>query len=206
MLHLDHISLVAKQQTFEELGFRVTPTGVTANHARIFLDRTYLEVTPPDQRQVGIRAGGWFLRPADPTEAADTLRAAGLAAEGPSPYRGEDGSWLDVSIPAATTALPVLTKRTDEPEDCWPPPQIHDHPNGATTLAAIHLQMQDPAPLLHLFEALGVPSIGSDTFELAGKERVVVQPSAGGTDGIVAAIVKGAGASQLTLETRPLSS
>jgi Glyoxalase-like domain len=205
MPHLDHISLAGRQTTFEELGFRVTPTRGTTDHARILLDRFYFEVTPPRQRQVEIGARGWFLRPADPAQLADTLRGAGLEADGPRPYQAEDGRWLDVSIPERTSpAFPIFTKRTDEPEDAWPPPLIHAHPNGAATLAAIHLQLRDPAPLLHLFEVLGVPSVGPATFELAGKVRVVVQPAAGNTDGIVAAIIERTGASPWRLETKPL--
>src|ERR1035441_6890509 len=205
MLHLDHISLVAERRTFEGLGFRVTPTGGSMTHARIFLDQTYFELRPPGRRQLEVGSRGWFLRPADPGEAADTLRAAGLAAEGPSHYQGEDGRWLDISLSAASASvLPILTKRVDRPDGEWPPPLVDRHPNGATRIAELHLQAQDPAPLLNLFEALGVPSVGPDTYELAGRAQVVLRATDSGANGVVAVVLERPGAEQLRLEAEPL--
>lgn len=205
MPDLDHISLVAEQRAFAELGFRVTPTGGATEHARVHLDRTYFEVTPPGPRQAGVGSRAWFLRPADPAQAADALRAAGLAACGPSHYRGEDGSWLDVSISAEPeSALPILTKRIDIAAGEWPPPLADPHPNGATRIAELHLRVQDPAPLLSLFEALSVPSAKADTFELPGGTRVVVQTADGCASGVVMVVIERAGAGPLELEVEPL--
>jgi Glyoxalase-like domain len=200
MPHLDHISLVAEQRALKELGFRVTPTSGSGEHARVFLDQTYFEVTPPGPRQSEVGSRAWFIRPADPAEAAGTLRAAGLAANGPSHYEGKDGSWLDVSISGdPASALPILTRRIDMPDGQWPPPLADPHPNGATRIAELHVQAQDPAPLLSLFEALGVPSVKRDAFELAGGTRIVVRASDGGS-GVVTVVVERADAAELRLD------
>jgi hypothetical protein len=207
MTALDHVSLVGEQRDFAQLGFRVTPTEGSSSHARVFLDGTYFEVTPPDRLrprpQVGSRS--WFLRPEDSSQAAEELRAAGLTVEGPSPYRGEDGEWLDLSLPGrAKSALPIFTKRVDLPEGKWPPPLGSAHPNGAVRLVELHLQVGDPAPLRKLFEALQAPLAAPDTFELEGAARIAVGPSGSGPVGVSAVVVERVDGERLKFVTEPL--
>lgn len=205
MITLDHVSLVGEQQDFAQLGFRVTPSDGSSRHARVFLDGTYFEVTPPDQPRPQLGSRHWFLRLADPTVAAEELRAAGLTVEGPNPYRREDGEWLDLSLSrSAKSALPILTKRVDLPDGQWPPPLGSAHPNGAARLAELHLQVRNPAPLLSLFAALQVPLAAPDTFELEGATRIVVGTSGSGPIGVSAVVVERADGERLEFEAEPL--
>jgi hypothetical protein len=202
--HLDHVSLVGERAAFEEWGFRVTDTVGVANHGRVFFDRTYLEVTPPASGESELGSRGWFLRPCNVTATADVLRAAGLAVEGPEPYRGEDGNWLDVMISnPITTALPILTRRIDMPEGAWPPRLGEPHPNGGHRLAALHLRLRDPTPLVNLFKFLGIPSSEPGAFVFPGDERIVIETSAEGPDGIVAVVVDRAKGGPLELTVEP---
>jgi hypothetical protein len=204
--HLDHVSLVGDRAAFEELGFRVTPTSDAGQHGRIFLDRTYLEVTPRDRGRAGLGAAGWFLRPSDPFEAAEAMRAAGLTIEGPSRFQGDDGSWLDLLILGASpAALPMVTKRSDQPEEAWPPALVDPHPNGAVRVSALHLRLQYPSSLLRVFEVLEVPRSNEGAFLLGGSERVVVETSADGPEGIVAVIIERSGGASLSLTLSPIA-
>jgi hypothetical protein len=201
---LDHVSLVAERVTLEGLGFRVTPTPGAEDHARVFLDRTYLELTPP-RDAVEVRARAWFLRRSDLGQAADSLRAAGFRVAGPSRYRGRDGEWLDVSASESEeAALPTLSKRLDRPEESWPPSLADPHPNGVTRLAALHLRARDPSRLLLLLASLDVPSPAPAALELAGGERLVVEPSSSGPEGISALVFERANDPEpLVLDTTP---
>jgi hypothetical protein len=202
--HLDHVSLAGERAAFEESGFRVTDTDGVSPHGRVFFDRTYLEVTPPAVGESGLRSRGWFLRPRDAAATARILRAAGLTVKGPEPYRAEDGNWLDVTISdPITTALPIFTRRIGAPECDWPPRLDEPHPNGAHRLAALHLRLRDPTPLVSLFEILGIPSAEPGAFSFPGAERIVIETSAGGPDGIVTVVVDRAEGGSLALGVEP---
>jgi hypothetical protein len=203
--YLDHVSLVAERAAFEEAGFRVADTEGVTHHSRVFFDRTYLEVTPPVAGERGLGSRGWFLRLADAAVTADLLRTAGLSVEGPDRYRGEDGVWLDLTISGPSmTALPTLTRRIDVPEAAWPPAIDEPHPNGALRLAALHLRLRDPAPLVNLLEVLGIPAEKSSPFVFPGEKRLLIETGAEGPDGIVAIAIDRPGRGTLELVMEPL--
>lgn len=183
---LDHVSLTAASAQIEELGFRLSPISGSAPRARVFLDGTYLEVMPPGEAEsTALDARAWFLRPADPDEAAEVLRGEGIPAIGPDLYEGDDGTWLDVMIDRETSVLPILTRRVDRPAHEWPPLRGADHLNGTTRLSAIHIEARDLTHISRVVKALGARAEGSGTFELGGGGRVHVHKSQDGREGIV---------------------
>jgi hypothetical protein len=184
---LDHVSLTAETARVEGLGLRLSPTGGDGSHARVLFERSYLEVTPPAGTAAAeLGARGWFLRPADPGEAAEALRSAGISAVGPGAYEGADGTWLDLRIEPASPALPILTQRLDMPADEWPPPRGSSHANGATRLSAVHLESEDPVLVGRVLETLGARPRGDGRFELGGGGGVIVRESRAGREGVVA--------------------
>jgi hypothetical protein len=204
--HLDHVSLVGDRAYFENLGFRVAPTLDSGQHGRIFLDRTYLEVTPWEDGRRGLGARGWFLRPSDPFKAAEAIRASGLKVKGPSQYEGDDGRWLDVLISAASpAALPIITKRSDRPEEWWPPALADPHPNGASRISTLRLRLRSPGSLLRVLESLGVPRSSPTTFRLAGGVSVVVEHSPDRPEGIVAIAIDRSNGESLALTLSPFA-
>jgi Glyoxalase-like domain len=188
--HLDHVGLTATTSTMQRLGFRVTPTQGMSSHARVFLDRSYIEVTPPSGDADGLGAGGWFLRAGDLEQAAAALRAHGIPTTGPSPYSGEDGTWLDVAVPSAfSQVLPILTRRVDVPAAVWPPPLEALHPNGATGLSEIHVRTAHPGTLASVLTAVGARAVGSGRFELAGGAMILVEDSPSGSEGFTVVVI-----------------
>jgi Glyoxalase-like domain len=152
---LDHVSLIAERAALARLGFELAPTAGDPEHARVLLDRSYLEVRSGDAAGGEMRASGWFLRPADLDATVATLREHGFACVGPTAYEGVDGTWLDLRVEAEPGAwLPTLTVRSDRSE--WPPPLERPQPNGATRLAAVRVRSDTPVALRRMLDALAV--------------------------------------------------
>jgi ribosomal protein S18 acetylase RimI-like enzyme len=194
---LDHVSLAADRSSIEELGFTVTPTPGDAEHGRVHLAGSYLEVTPSDGGPRGSR--GWFLRPADLETAAELLRRAGLPAPAPRSYRGADGIWLDLELAAAGPALPVLTRRLELPAGPWPPAAGPPHANGATRLAAVQVETAEPARLAAVLRALGASGEGEAELELGGGSRVLIEAPASPAEAVTALVLDRAEAPPLTV-------
>jgi hypothetical protein len=183
---IDHVSLTAASAHIEELGFRLSPISGPGSRARVLFDGTYLEVLPPDEAaSVALGARAWFLRPADPDEAATALRDEGIPAIGPDVYKGHDGAWLDVMIDRESSVFPILTQRLDMPAQGWPPSRGTDHLNGATRLSTVHIEARDPTQISRVLKTLGARTEGSGTFGLGGSGRVRVHKSQDGRQGIV---------------------
>ena len=205
---LDHVSLTTGNAQIEALGFHLNPTSGSSSRARILFEHSYLEVRPPDGTEGTVPgARGWFLRPADSSEAAEALRGKGIPAIGPDLYEGDDGTWLDVTIPEHKgSVLPILTRRVDMAAHEWPPSRGSDHANGATRLSAVHLEAEDPTQISSVLEALGARTEDSETFELGGGGRVVIQESQDEREGIVALDLDRAGRPPLRLQVSPVKS
>ncbi len=133
------------------------------------------------------------------------MRASGLKIEGPTTYRGDDGSWLDVRVLGASPAIPMITKRRDKSEEAWPPALVDSHPNGAVRVSALHLRLNSPGTLLRVFDALDLPPANRTTFLLAGSVKVVVEASADGPEGIVEMIIERTGGESLSLTLSPVA-
>jgi hypothetical protein len=154
----DHISLLGSLENIEDLGFVATTTqGADGRHARVFLDRMYIELDVVDAGPSSFTATGWFLRPTDLEAAASALAAAGLDVRGPERYEGHDGRWVDVSFLGGGLdgASPILTARVDMPRGSWPPEAPVEHPNGVTTIGALELEMPDPERAMRTLSVLG---------------------------------------------------
>lgn len=203
--HLDHLSLAATPSAIERLGFRVTPTPGAEAHARVFLDRSYIEVTPGAGRSDGIEARGWFLRPPDLDAAAAALRASGIPFTGPNTYEGADGTWLDLTLPGAV-GLPTLTVQVDGGVDDWPPPLEGAHPNGTVRLSAVRLRVREPARVIRVLETLGGRDDGSGRVVLGGGGSVVVESTREGPPGITSAAFERSGRSPLVVPVEPQAS
>jgi hypothetical protein len=172
------VSLAVSRPLLDELGLRVTTTAGGAGHARVLLDRCYLEV--PESSASHSRADlGWFLRPDDLDAAAELLRNAGITASDPAEYVGYDGRWLDVE-PTETfdaSGLPTLTRRPDLDEDEWPPPLIMPQPNHVTGVAELHVYSQAPDTLRLALEVLGADRQDSGNYILSDGTTIVVDES-----------------------------
>lgn len=154
MLSVDHVSLTGTIADLERDGFRITRTPADPTHARIHLDRSYLELRT-DAPAPALRGVGWFLRPDDPAAIIRQLTAAGVMASEPSLYLGSDGRWSDITVGDGRcgAAAPVITHRIDWAD--WPPPLDVPHPNGAVTIVGVELGLGDPAALAALLTTLG---------------------------------------------------
>ncbi len=169
MARLDHLSIVAPFSELERAGFRITRTpGTDGEHARILLDRMYVEVSRAPQAEL-MRGVGWFVA-GELSVTAEVLAGQGIAVSQPVVYRGADGEWLDVTFAGEPreVALPVLTKRTDLEE--WPPPLIQPHPNGAVAVSAVHLNVEHPGFLSTLLRALKAKAMSPARYLLSGVE------------------------------------
>ena len=199
--HLDHVSITASATQLSTLGFRVTPTPGADSHARVLLDRCYLEVTPSPS----MTGRAWFLRPKDVHLAASALRRAGIPSNAPTPYVGHDGSWLDVEAtdPGGGLGLPIVTRRTDLDEATWPPPFATPHPNGATRLAELHVRLQTPEPLSRALEALGAERQQTGRFILGDGAVVVIDAESTARSGIAKLVLVTTRASPLLLAFHP---
>jgi hypothetical protein len=177
-LRLDHVSLAVSRPLLDELAFRVTTTAGGAGHARVLLDRCYLEV--PASSASDSRADlGWFLRPDDMDVAAELLRDAGITASDPAEYVGYDGRWLDVEPTEkfVTSGLPILTRRLDLDEAAWPPPLITPHPNHVTGVAELHVFSRAPETLRLALEVLGADRQDAGKYVLSDGTAIVVDDS-----------------------------
>jgi hypothetical protein len=195
MVSLDHVSLLAGAAAIEARGFRFTATATAADHGRVFLDRSYLEVTVETNPCPGaLRARGWFLGCADLDGAVTRLRAAGIGVDAPRPYRGPDGTWLDLDLSGRSLVpLATLTRRTDLPAGAWPPALADPHPNGATRLAEVRLRVPDPAPVAAVLTSLGATAEGR-SFRFAAGGRVTIEDEPGPGAIVAVAIERDRGA------------
>ena len=153
---LDHVSVrgPALGEICRRLGLPVRPTPGTRDHARVLLDRTYLELAEGSAPEV--RASRLFLGFQDASEALAALHARGLAGARLEPYRGHDGVWEDVSLGHPEAALVTLVHRV-EPADLardWPPALVQVPASGVRGLAAVTLTTPDVPHALELFRAL----------------------------------------------------
>ncbi len=193
MLSVDHVSLTGTLAELEHRGFRLTPTRSDPAHARIHLERAYLElrVAPPGSP---LRGEAWFLRPDDPAAIMRQLTVAGVMASEPSPYLGSDGRWSDITVGDGQcgAAAPVITHRIDRAD--WPPPLDVPHPNGAATIVGVELGLGVPAALTALLSRLGArtqstpfgPRLGLGTTEItiaASRHSAPTAVVLGGHDG-----------------------
>jgi hypothetical protein len=205
---LDHLSLAGPPGEFERLGFCLTPTRGAPSHARILLERSYVEVTPADAKADGLTACGWFLRPDNLEQAAQALRNRGISVTGPQPYEGADGTWLDLMLAGPTTTLlPTLTRRLDRPAEAWPPSLESPHPNGAVALKEVRLRSREPAMLIAVLDALGAGAAGPGRFELEAGTAISIEDSPG-PEGFIAVAVaverEGGSSLMLDLALQPL--
>jgi Glyoxalase-like domain len=190
---LDHVSIYASARELERLGFRATMTpGSSGRHARILLDRSYLEVVAPRDAEAPIAGRAWFMRPTDPGSAAADLRRRGVPASEPATHKGQDGTWLDVQIemPQLAAVLPILTRRLDATAGDWPPPLDEPHPNGALSIDELRLRAQAPEALGRVLGALGARHDADGRFVFAGGLVVAVDLAAGSPEGIAAIVVR----------------
>ena len=187
VLDLDHVSLAVGDferrvpGTMDALGFAVHRTEPRVRHGRVFLDRSYVEVSEdPDSTSPGSRDDAWkltrfFLRHDDPGRLARSLDGRKLPVRGPFEYRGHDGVWLDLAfdLPALDTVLPIVVKRVAprEAAEDWPPALGLPHPNGARDLRAVCLVVDDLCHASSFFRAL----LGQGT-DHGARGRVVSAP------------------------------
>jgi len=199
--HLDHVSITASATQLDTLGFRVTPTPGANSHARVLLDRWYLEVMPSPS----MTGRAWFLRPQDVHLAASALRRAGVLCDAPTPYVSHDGQWLDLEAPdpGGELGLPIVTRRTDLDEARWPPPLATPHPNGATRLAELHLRVGTPEPLSRALEALGAEREQTGRFILGDGAVVVIDAESTASCGIAKLVLATTRATPLSLAFHP---
>jgi hypothetical protein len=190
---LDHVSISAPLRELERRGFRATMTpGSSSRHARVLLDRSYLEVIAPLDAGAPLAGCAWFMRPADPGSAAADLRRRGVPASEPVRYKGRDGTWLDVQIevPRLAAVLPVLTRRIDATAGDWPPPLDEPHPNGALSIDELRLRARAPEALGRVLGALGARRDAHGRFVVAGGLVGAVDKTAGSPEGIAAIVVR----------------
>ena len=223
MLSLDHVSLRASPAELERRGFRVTPTaGAHGQHARVMLDRSYLELTWPGTSVTNVRisqvndeggpgprsrgprtpggkrsplsAVGWFVRSDGQDALLGRLRASGVAVPAPAPYAGRDGEWLDLKLPGAAVVTPIVTRRTDR--DDWPPALTAPHPNGATSITRLRVSAQRPRALRAVLTAAGASERGSGRIGLCGAELEI---ETGRADALTAIILGDSRGGELVL-------
>jgi hypothetical protein len=162
-IRLDHATLEvpdlveAGDILWERFGLRVTPTPEDREgHARLFLDRTYLEVVP-GAAEDELRLTGFYLFHPDVPTAVERLRAVGLASGPAVPYRGIDGVWWDGMLTAPEgVPAPLLVQRT-HPADvaaAWPPPLRNRHPSGIERLLGVYLITPYVAQAVDFYERL----------------------------------------------------
>lgn len=183
-MRLDHVSITAPAGALEDLGFVVTQTGgARGDHARVYLDRVYLEVTAGP----GLAGRGWFLRPDDVTTVARDLRERGVTAADPVEYRGRDGTWLDVELrePALEGPAPILTRRIDVPHGAWPPSLPVAHPNGSRRIKALTVSSPVPDALAHALRVLGGAAPVPGRIRWPDGAEIVITAAPSGRGGLV---------------------
>jgi hypothetical protein len=149
------IDLLARRYALD-----LVPTvGAAHRHGRIYLDRTYLEVSAADRSNWEVAA--FFLGFSDLARLRRQLSLAGLAHHH-QVYEGVDGRWDDVTIELADVSVPVLVRRTEPVELArnWPPPLEAAHRCGATILAEVHVPVSSLREAADLYTRLlgGEPS------------------------------------------------
>lgn len=180
-LWLDHASLcvpslpLAIRRLDEVLGLTVVPTPARpAAHARIWLDRSYLEV----RAEGAWGLGGFFLGFPERVTTQEALAARGLVARPAPRYVGVDGAWEELHLEGpGDVPLPILVRRIEPPELArdWPPPLSTAHPGGAISLAGLELVVPELTLAAPIYRALGASSEGDP-----GNERLQVQLGARG--------------------------
>jgi hypothetical protein len=183
-LRLEHATLEVPDLTeagdilWDRFGLRITATPEDSEgHARLYLDRSYVEVVPGTSDADGLRLTGFYLSHPDVPSAIETLWERGLA-NGPAvTYRGVDGVWWDgVLTPPEGVPAPVIVQRT-EPADVaadWPPALINRHPSGIERLLAVYLVTPYVAQAVEFYEQL------SQTFAAWGGAFPARQLKSGG--------------------------
>lgn len=160
-LWLDHASIAvpdlpaAVEDLDAKLGLATTVSpAAPERHSRVYLDRTYLEVSA-DAARVGWRATMCFLRFADPDALRVHLDATGLTYTF-GVWEGVDGTWDDVEVRSGDVRLPTLVRRT-APTDIardWPPALSGSHRCGARSLMEVHLEVPSLDAVTRAFSAL----------------------------------------------------
>lgn len=185
-LWLDHASIAvpelraAVDHLEHRLGLRTTVSpGAPERHGRIYLDRSYLEVSlgPGDDRW---SASSFFLRFDDPVALRRHLDGVGLGYRF-GEYEGVDGTWDDVEIDAPMT-MPILVRRTRPPEIArtWPRPLIEPHPCGARRLAEVHVGVPSLRTALDAYgRLLGVSEPSMAVEPRSGRTRATIPTKAG---------------------------
>jgi hypothetical protein len=167
------------------MGFMVAYTpGTEGEHARVLLDRVYVELSPAD----AVAGRAWFVRPDDVHAAARLLRERGIDASDPATYAGRDGTWLDVELrlPLLAPVLPIVTRRSDAVMGGWPPALQQPHPNGVRGIAWLALRTPVPDRLGRVLVALGAVAAGPLRWTLEGGAEVRAVHAAGGAEGLQA--------------------
>ena len=181
-LWLDHASIAVPDLTSaiehldRRLGLRATVSPeAPERHSRVFLDRSYLEVSTGSGR--GWDANLFFLRFADPVGLRAHLDAAGIAARF-GEYEGVDGMWDDVEVLVGSVPLPILVRRTAPASIAsdWPPALREEHGCGARWLAAVHVEvesLEDATEAYRRLLAIHPPSRPADgTWAASGRVRL----------------------------------
>lgn len=160
-LWLDHVSIavpdltVALERLEQRLGLAAVRTAAEPrHHSRIFLDRSYLEVSDREPGE-GWRTPYFFVRFEDPAALREHLEASGLAWTWGS-YQGVDGLWDDVSIESRSVPCPFLVRRT-EPVDLagdWPPALERVHRCDARSLHEVGVGVADLASAMEVYTRL----------------------------------------------------
>lgn len=147
-LWLDHVAVAVPDLTAalehmdRRLGLRATVSPeAPERHSRVLLHRSYLEVST--------RSGGrdweatlFFLRFSDTGALQAHLDSAGIDYRF-GEYEGVDGTWDDVEVRVGTVPLPILVRRTGPAAVArdWPPALSKEHPCGARSLGAVHVEV-----------------------------------------------------------------
>jgi hypothetical protein len=183
-IRLDHATLEVPDLTeavdifWDRFGLRVTLTPADPEgHARLFLDRGYIEIVPQQGDASGLRLTGFYLSHPNVPEAIERLCEVGLASGPAVTYRGVDGVWWDGMLtPPEGVPAPILVQRIEPPDVAadWPPPLHHRHPSGIERLLGVYLVTPYVAQAVEFYERL------AHTFAAVGAMRPARQLKSGG--------------------------
>lgn len=194
-LFLDHASVYVPtleqgaRRLEEVLGLTVTPTPARpAQHARIWLDRSYLEV----RAEGAWGLGGFFLRHGDAAGTLAALQARGLQAWRGPPYVGVDGEWEELHVRAAQAVpLPLLVRRVAPAGLAadWPPPLRSVHSGGARALVGVELavsQLDEAAAAYAALSDVPIEAGPSETVRVrfSGGASVTLRQRDEGSEGV----------------------
>ncbi len=165
MLRVDHASLrvarlaLARERLEQRFGLVPTPTPAAPDtHSRLYLDRSYLEVSQGPGQGLEYYFFGFQDRRA--VEAHLALQRLTFTHQA---YVGADGTWDDLTVqPPPGVPVPMLVRRT-EPEALaqdWPPPRPEAWACGARALVGFRLQVASLHSAAPFFQALlgGTPT------------------------------------------------